>query len=149
MSYRIGLLDVDGCVLSYDYVSSDLSFEPSQILVQKDHCRDSISQLKYSRCLRLKAKKKESPHNIAQTLGDLNVSEPEPESHQSHQSLLENAGEKKTWPKGQNVHKPQVFFQTISQLFWASSKKLTWKKQNSKINRHQIIWLMNLSGLSS
>lgn len=56
-----------------DYVSSDLSFEPSQILVQKDRCRDSISQLKCSRCLRLKlkAKKKESPHNIAQTLGDL------------------------------------------------------------------------------
>ena len=125
MSYRIGLLDVDGCVLSYDYVSSDLSFEPSQILVQKDHCRDSISQLKYSRCLRLKAKKEESPHNIGQTLGDLNISEPEPESHQSHQSLLENAGEKKNWPKCQNFHKPLVFFSDYLPAFLGIFKKAT------------------------
>ena len=138
MSYRIGLLDVAGCVLSYDYlyVSSDLSFEPSQILVQKDHCRDSISQLKYSRCLRLTAKKKESPHSIAQTLGDLY-------KHFRTRTWVTSVTSVTSWKCGRKKKEPgqnakmstnlrSFCEQTISQFFWASSKQLP-EKTSSKI----------------
>lgn len=149
MSYRIGLLDVAGCVLSYDYlyVSSDLSFEPSQILVQKDHCRDSISQLKYSRCLRLTAKKKESPHNIAQTLGDLY-------KHFRTRTWVTSVTSVTSWKCGRkkkNLAKmpkcPQtsgLFVNRLSPSFSGHLQNSYLKKPVQKFSRHQIIFFRPL-----